>query len=1582
MSKHLVKSLFRQRAPTRRNFGSTFMWSSLALAAVCFASIAVPNSSKGRKKMPDTAAMQVTRPCAKALDLSREPTDSEIMAAGQLGGLLYPTHEISDRKRGQQANLAFGKAIDAWNQHDYRHAVDLFRRHVKAFPDSPWVAEAELHIGCDATYNGRYTEADAIFRKIISTNQGKSDKGARMMLGKARQRLALVKVYENNLEEAEALFGELKESSPDWRQRTYASHWIQRLSRYSADRRLLADCGTKALARVLRKAGRKQAAERVAKRIPQSERGESLRALKELAEGFGYMLTGIDVAPSDSLEQVPLPAILQIPAHNSGDKGHYWVLERVAKERCELTDPQSGRRFTQTFEELRSQWEGKALVVADPEHVPGRVLDDAELETFCGQCCGAPRDPDGLGSPGNNGVSGSNSSGSCSQGAPIWQVNVINMNLFVTDTPLWYEPAIGPPVSITLSYNSQSSIANYEPFGNKWQFNYGSYLIVDTSGSVMIFMPDGRIDVFYPHGTSGYTQRYQSYNSLLKLAENGVLVPPSPNGTGRYTRPYQVYNTLVKLAENHFELRFPDDSVYVYRIPPGTGSQQPFLTEIRDPYGNRLVIGYDANVNLTTITAADGNLFTFSYDANGLCTNVADPFGRNARFEYDADKNLTRITDMGEFGSAFTYDEDIYLTSISDDRGTWQFWIEPAGPEGNSDNYPPPGDPNMWENYRITVTDPMGGLEEFFYYAGCDPDGYGCSGYTWHVSPRHYIPWESDNVNNYHSRPPKTRYLPIQTASGQRGEIDRIVHPNGGTTSYEYDLGTGLRTSVTDPHGHTTHYTYDSMGQITSVTDPKNTTTTLIYAINQVDLLAVSNGLGAVRMTYNAQHDLTSIADRLSNTMSFAYHTNGQLLAQVDALGITNRYLYDANRRLSEFRRAGQTLKSYTYDAVGRVATETEATGLTLSYDYTSLNSVSRITYPDGRYEEYTYSTCCPRLRDSFRDRAGRLTLYEYDALKRLVAEVNPENGVTRYEYDADGNRTKLMDPNGNATTWTVDAENRMTHKTYADGKGLSYAYDLAGLMTNRTNARGIATTYTYDANENRLTITYSDDTPGVTNSYDAYNRLIQVVDGIGISTYTYDADPRLLTYDGPWQNDTITYTYDVLGQRTNLLVHGGSGPTGYLYDELNRLTTVTVGTDAYSYTYTNANPLVQRLDRPNGSYSTYAYDSLNRLTGISNRKSTQEIINQFLYTYNDQDLRNSESINNGVAHAFTTNQLIRYDYNHLNELLATTPPEQLFAYDDDGNMTRGYTPQGLPFVATYDAENRLKTITVTNGGSLVARREYLYAWTGFLVGQKNEQNNQTNRVRYIRDDSLALQERDGFNAVTRNSLWGLDKGGGIGGLLDIEQEGEHYSLLFDGRGNVSVALNTSQNVAAGYAYDEFGVLHLTAGTLDQPFCFATKSYDRITGLSDFGFRFYTAAFGRWVSRDPLGEHPDLNLYAFVHNDPVNRFDPLGLSDVSYQECFKRCVRKCIAETSTETKTYCKPIDWMTKIAGCLGGAMTGVQLCAITGHGALLCAAVGCVAGVVLPSYLGMAPMICESGIITIIKRRTCMVDCSLEPY
>jgi RHS repeat-associated protein len=44
-----------------------------------------------------------------------------------------------------------------------------------------------------------------------------------------------------------------------------------------------------------------------------------------------------------------------------------------------------------------------------------------------------------------------------------------------------------------------------------------------------------------------------------------------------------------------------------------------------------------------------------------------------------------------------------------------------------------------------------------------------------------------------------------------------------------------------------------------------------------------------------------------------------------------------------------------------------------------------------------------------------------------------------------------------------------------------------------------------------------------------------------------------------------------------------------------------------------------------------------------------------------------------------------------------------------------------------------------------------------------------------------------------------------------------------------------------------------------------------------YGYRYYNASTGRWLSRDPINEDGGPNLYGFVRNAPLDNSDPLGL---------------------------------------------------------------------------------------------------------
>jgi len=47
--------------------------------------------------------------------------------------------------------------------------------------------------------------------------------------------------------------------------------------------------------------------------------------------------------------------------------------------------------------------------------------------------------------------------------------------------------------------------------------------------------------------------------------------------------------------------------------------------------------------------------------------------------------------------------------------------------------------------------------------------------------------------------------------------------------------------------------------------------------------------------------------------------------------------------------------------------------------------------------------------------------------------------------------------------------------------------------------------------------------------------------------------------------------------------------------------------------------------------------------------------------------------------------------------------------------------------------------------------------------------------------------------------------------------------------------------------------------------------------VTDYGYRYYDPVTGRWPSRDPIGERGGVNLYGFVGNDGIKKWDFIGL---------------------------------------------------------------------------------------------------------
>jgi len=407
----------------------------------------------------------------------------------------------------------------------------------------------------------------------------------------------------------------------------------------------------------------------------------------------------------------------------------------------------------------------------------------------------------------------------------------------------------------------------------------------------------------------------------------------------------------------------------------------------------------------------------------------------------------------------------------------------------------------------------------------------------------------------------------------------------------------------------------------------------------------------------------------------------------------------------------------------------------------------------------------------------------------------------------------------------------------------------------------------------------------------------IKMSDGTGVADFTYLANDNLETIDGPLAGDKLTYHYNALGNLIDITPEQGQ-VVSYKYDydtnvadiDLGRLKSIATGTNTFTYDYDGVNPLIQKLTRPNGSYTEYQYnDPLKRLTALINKASAGSLINSFAYTY-DKDLIKTETITNGTIIDNFLEKTTTYQPNAVNQLLSATTQgvAKNYAYDNDGNMTTGYTPADKALTMTYDAENRMKTAQYTDGtppNEITHLFEYGYAGTSLLDQLvKKENGTPVSTTKYLRSGFLPVQERDGSNAITREYTWGKNLGGGIGGLLNLKQKDTNdqwrdYSYLYDGKGNVSALIGPDQIPVATYAYDPFGMLmkNTSATGFDQPYKFSTKPYFSDMGQSDFGYRYYDACSGKWTTMDPLGEEGGINLYRFNRNSALNYIDPTGL---------------------------------------------------------------------------------------------------------
>lgn len=112
---------------------------------------------------------------------------------------------------------------------------------------------------------------------------------------------------------------------------------------------------------------------------------------------------------------------------------------------------------------------------------------------------------------------------------------------------------------------------------------------------------------------------------------------------------------------------------------------------------------------------------------------------------------------------------------------------------------------------------------------------------------------------------------------------------------------------------------------------------------------------------------------------------------------------------------------------------------------------------------------------------------------------------------------------------------------------------------------------------------------------------------------------------------------------------------------------------------------------------------------------------------------------------------------------------------------------------------------------------------------------------------------------------------------IDATSQVSYY--LFNGHGDVEQTISETSEVENTYDYDIFGSPILTIETYANAIRYAGEFYDEESGLY-LRARYYDSYIGRFISEDSYwGEDNNplrLNRYTYVHNDPINFWDPMG----------------------------------------------------------------------------------------------------------
>ena len=912
----------------------------------------------------------------------------------------------------------------------------------------------------------------------------------------------------------------------------------------------------------------------------------------------------------------------------------------------------------------------------------------------------------------------------------LYSAHAMLASLNIEDTPIRYSPPRGPAIGFTVTYDQretqQPQTFSYSNLGPKWTFSWLSYVTDNpnnASASAGVYV------------SGGGSESYSGFDS----------------GTQSYVPDPQSHAVLVRTSSNSYEKRFPDGSKQVFNLSDGSTSfpRKIFMTQLVDPAGNAVSIGYDSSFRITTITDALGQVTTLSYESPDdplKITKVTEPFptDRFATFAY-TNGQLTIITDEIGIQSQFHYATGTdFIDSLATPYGTTTF---SSGQSGT----------NKW----IEMTDPLGGKERVEYrdnapgISATDPTGTVPAGFTnlgldvantfyWDKKATQMYPPVNGVYDYTKARITHWAYNSDGSVSGtaasEKAPLEnRVWYAYAGQSDTNHAGPSANPSKVArvlgDGTTQSSQYQYNTIGKVTKAIDPVGRVMSYAYDTNNIDLLTVyqknpaglstdPSGAAADKIasyTYNSLHEPLTATDAAGQATGYTYNAYGQMLMRTNAKNETTTFAYGgsvpdgylASITSPPFNNAS-AVTTFTYDSANRVRTVTDSDGYTVTTDYDNLDRPVTITYPDATYQELRYTDNNTGLMTldltRSRDRRGLWTYRHYNANRQMDSITDPLNRTTLFDWCTCGSLTTITDPKNQTTTFNHDLEGRVYQKVFADNTTVNYLYDgqtaanaagASSRLKSSTDAKNQRTNYFYFADDNIQQITYTNTngqplnpaTPSVSYTYDPnYNRVRTMVDGTGTTAYGY--------------NPIVVPPALGAGQVASIDGPLANDTITFSYDQLGRVTNRLINGTANAATWTFDS--LGRISSATNKLGTFNYSYVNVTNRLSNMTSPGGSSAVYTYFPNTQDKRLQQIKNQTSRNALIS----QFDYTYDAEGEITTWTKNNPSQTSAQRVDLG-----------YDNADQVLTAPLKNASTNALIKQYTYSYdvaanrTSELVG-------------------------------------------------------------------------------------------------------------------------------------------------------------------------------------------------------------------------------------------------------------------------